>query len=135
MSVAVRYQSKGGSTKKVADAIASQLNVIAYPISEQLNQDVDILFLGGAVYASNIDAEMKSFISNLNRNIGKVALFSTSLISKKFFADATELLNKKKIEVLPEHFYCNGKFGIIHPLKPSAKDLANAKSFADKIIN
>jgi flavodoxin len=134
MSVAIRYQSKGGSTKKVADAIASQLNVVAYPISEHLNQDVDVLFLGGAVYAANIDADMKSFISNLDKKIGKVALFSTSLISKKFFADATELLNKNNIEVLPEHFYCNGKFGILHPRKPSAKDLTNAKSFADKIV-
>lgn len=44
MNIEVRYLSKSGNTKKVAEAIAKALNVAAKPITENVNRDTDILF-------------------------------------------------------------------------------------------
>ena len=44
MSFAVRYYTKTGNTKRLADAIAKELGVEALPISEPVTEKVDILF-------------------------------------------------------------------------------------------
>ena len=46
MKIAVRYFSRGGNTKKLADAIAKAVGVDAETTSVPLTEDVDILFLG-----------------------------------------------------------------------------------------
>lgn len=50
MKVAVRYYSKSGNTKKLADAIAEALKTEAMDISHEVNGEVDVLFMGSSVY-------------------------------------------------------------------------------------
>ena len=45
MKYAVRYYTKTGNTKRLAEAIAKELGVEALPVSETVNEKVDILFL------------------------------------------------------------------------------------------
>lgn len=79
MKVEVRYQSRGGNTKAVADLIAKELNVVAHSIKEPIREYVDILFLGGGVYAWNADPELIEFVRTLdNKMIGKIIVFSTA---------------------------------------------------------
>ena len=54
--VAVRYKSKLGNTKQIAEAIAEGAKVKAISITDEptLKEKVDILFLGGAPYADKI---------------------------------------------------------------------------------
>jgi len=78
MKVAVRYQSRGGNTKAVAEAIAKAAGVTAEPINFPLEEPVDILFVGGGVYAYTIDHSLKSYLEALNPNtVASVAAFST----------------------------------------------------------
>ena len=51
MTFAVRYYTKTGNTKRLAEAIAKELGVEALPISEPVNEAVDYLFLGNSYYA------------------------------------------------------------------------------------
>ena len=44
MKVAIRYYTRGGNTKKLADAIAEAIGVEAKTTAEPLTEDVDILF-------------------------------------------------------------------------------------------
>lgn len=48
MKFAVRYYTKTGNTKRLAEAVANELGVEALPISEGLNEQADILFLGNS---------------------------------------------------------------------------------------
>ena len=50
MKVAVRYYSKGGNTKKLAEAIAEAVGEKAQTTDVKLTEDVDILFLCNSVY-------------------------------------------------------------------------------------
>ena len=51
---AVRYYSRSGNTKLVADAIADAIHVKAVSVDQAdapLTEKADVLFIGGALYA------------------------------------------------------------------------------------
>lgn len=78
MNIAVRYQSRGNNTKAVAEVIANKVGVKAEPITVPITSPVDILFIGGGVYAYTIDRELKDYLTTLEaENIKSVANFST----------------------------------------------------------
>ena len=58
MKIAIRYYTKTGNTKKLAEAISDAINVESMTIDTPLSEDVDILFLGSAVYAAGIDKKI-----------------------------------------------------------------------------
>lgn len=79
MNIAVRYQSKGGNTKVVAEAIAKATGVIAEPIEKALDSHVDLLIVGGGVYAWGLDKTLVSFLESLDSTMVKtVAAFTTA---------------------------------------------------------
>ena len=63
MTVAVRYFSRTGNTKKLAECVASEAGVTAETVDVALSEKVDVLFLGSAVYAAGVDPSIKDFIS------------------------------------------------------------------------
>ena len=79
MEVAVRYQSRGGNTRAVAEEIAKLLGVTAESIDKPIDKKVDILFLGGGVYMWDMDESLKKYIENLEpEQIGQMVGFSTT---------------------------------------------------------
>lgn len=134
MKVEVRYFSRGGNTKKLAEAIANAIGVTAKTTSEPLSEDVDILFLGSAVYAYGVDDEIRRFIQEINVKVGKVVNFSTAALIKSTYKQVGKLLAEKGIPHAKEEFYCKGAFGPMHKGRPNAADCENAAEFARKII-
>ena len=134
MKIAVRYYSRGGNTKKLADAIADAVGVTAETTDVPLTEDVDILFLGSSVYAFGVDDHVKDFIEGINVNIGKVVGFSTAALMKSTFPQVDKLLAAKGIPHAKEEFYCKGSFGMMHKGRPNAEDLAHAATFAKEIV-
>ena len=100
MKVQVRYYSRSGNTKVLADAIAKGANVKAISIDVDnalIAEKTDILFIGGALYAYGLDSKIKKYISELDaNNIKKAIVFSTSWISKH----SIDLLKKEGIYIL-----------------------------------
>ena len=79
MTIAVRYQSRGGNTKAVANAIAKAAGVMAEPILVPIEEPVDLLFVGGGVYAWDIDRSLKKFLKSLTpETVKSVAAFTTA---------------------------------------------------------
>lgn len=134
MKVAVRYYSRGGNTKKLADAIADAVGVKAKEVSSPLTEDVDILFLGSAVYAAGVDDAVKKFIAQNQVKIGKVVNFSTAAILKSTYKQVQKLLAAKNIPLAEEEFACRGSFGPMHAGRPNQTDLKEAKSFAENMV-
>ena len=78
MKIAVRYLSRGGNTRAVAEAIAKAAEVKAEQIDVPLGEAVDILFLGSGVYAFNVDRKVKDYLEALNpSDVKTIAAFST----------------------------------------------------------
>ncbi len=135
MKVTVRYYTRSGNTKKLAEAIAKAVGVEAKTVDEPLQEDVDILFLGSSVYAYGVDDSIKKFISNIDVRIGKVVNFSTAALVKSTYKQVSKLLAQKGIVQAEEEFYCKGSFGPMHKGKPDEKDCKAAAAFAKRIIS
>lgn len=134
MNVAVRYYSRGGNTKKIAEAIAKAVGVEAKTVSEALTEDVDILFLGSAPYAFDVDEEVKRFISGIQVSVGKVVNFSTSAAVRSTRKYVEKLLAEKKIALAKEEFSCRGAFAMLHKGRPNEEDQKAAADFARGIL-
>ena len=68
MKVAVRYYTKTGNTKRLAEAVAAAAGTEALPISTPVTEQVDVLFLGNSYYAFTIDPEVRTFVRNLDKD-------------------------------------------------------------------
>ena len=66
MKIAVRYYTKTGNTKRLAEAIGKAVGAEALPISTPITEPVDILFLGNSYYAFTIDPEVRTFVRSLD---------------------------------------------------------------------
>lgn len=134
MKAAVRYFTKTGHTKLLADAIAEAAGVTAETIDKPLEEDVDILFLGSAVYATKLDDEVKNFIDSISVNVGMVVPFSSAAILSGTYKQVKAECEAKGLKVSDEEFFCKGAFGIIAKGRPNSKDAENAAAFAKKFL-
>lgn len=135
MKAAIRYFSRGGNTEKLAQAMSKAIGVETLTTEHPLTEDVDVLFLGSAVYAYGVDESVKKFISGIDVKVGKVVNFSTAAIIKSTYKQVGKLLEEKNIPLAKEEFYCRGSFGPMHKGKPDATDLKAAAEFAKKITS
>ena len=113
MNVAVRYFSRSGKTKKVADYIAEAAGVDAVSVDAKdaaLTEKVDVLFIGGALYAYGIDDKLKKYLETLSSDqIGKAVVFSTSWLSKHALDLIKNALSAKGIPVEENTLYFKSK--------------------------
>ena len=107
---AVRYFSRLGNTKTIAEAIAEGAGVQAVSITDEpvLAKYTDVLFLGGAPYANIMAPELKAYAENLdNSMVGKVILFTTSNWSRRTVFALKKMLREKQINVEDKYFYAH----------------------------
>ena len=134
MNIAIRYYTRSGNTKKLADAISEALNIEAFDVSMPLSEKTDILFLGCSYYAFDVDPIVKEFIVNNKDNIGKIVCFGTSAMMKSMKKPVTKVAKTVGVTVSDEDFHCRGRFGKIHKNRPDADDLKDAAEFAKKVV-
>ena len=135
MKVAVRYYTKTGNTKRLAEAVAKAVGAEALPISTPVSEPVDILFLGNSYYAFSIDPEVRKFIRSLDKNkVGKIVNFGSAAILNSTYKKVKAEAEKVGIPVDEREFHCKGEFKGIHKGRPNADDLKDAAAFAAKIV-
>ncbi len=113
MSIAVRYYSRSGNTRKVAEYIAEAAGVQAISTDSAdaaLKDKADVLFIGGALYAYGIDENLKKYLDTLSGDkVGKAVVFSTSWLSKHALDLIKKALTEKGIAVENETLYFKSK--------------------------
>ncbi|WP_026496184.1 flavodoxin family protein [Butyrivibrio sp. WCD3002] len=130
MTYAVRYYTKTGNTKRLAKAIAKELGVEALPISEAIEEPVDILFLGNSYYAFNIDPEVKAFVGSLDKNkVGKIVNFGSAAMLNSTYKKVKAEADKVGIPMDEKEFHCKGEFKGIHKGRPNQDDIDAAVQF------
>ncbi len=130
MNVAVRYYSRSGNTKLLAEAIAKGLNVQAISVDEEkskITEETDILFVGGALYAYGLDKNLKRYLEEIEGSkIKRAVVFSTSWLSKHSVDLIKKALSQKGIEVEKEYCYYKNT--------PTEEQLKEAESFSKKFL-
>ena len=130
MTYAVRYYTKTGNTKRLAEAMAKELGVDALPISEPVNEAVDYLFLGNSYYAFNIDPEVRSFVASLDKEkVGKIVNFGSAAMLNSTYKKVKEVADKTGIPMDEKEFHCKGEFKGIHKGRPNDSDIEAAVQF------
>ena len=135
MKIAVRYYTKTGNTKRLAEAIANAVGVEALPLSAPITEHVDILFLGNSYYAFSIDPEVRNFVKGLDKNnVGKIVNFGSAAMLNSTYKKVKAEADKVGIPMDAREFHCKGEFKGIHKGKPDAVDLKAAEEFAKKVL-
>ena len=131
MTYAVRYYTKTGNTKKLADALAGELGVEARPISDPVTEPVDLLFLGNSYYAFNIDPEVRAFIASLDKEkVGEIVNFGSAAMMNSTIKKVKAEADKVGIPVDSKEFHCKGEFKGLHKGRPNEADLKAIADFA-----
>ncbi len=130
MNIAVRYYSKSGNTKAVAEAIAEAVGVKAVSVDTteaDIKEPVNLLFIGGALYAYGLDKHLKEYLKTLKKeNVKKAVVFSTSWLSKHSVDLIKSGLKEAGIPVEEEFFYVKNK--------PNDEQKKQAADFARKFM-
>ena len=135
MNIAIRYYTKTGNTKKLAEALSEAVGVEALTVDSPLTDDVDILFLGSAVYAAGVDSEIKKFIESINVNVGKIVNFSSAALIESTYKQVKKIAEDNNITMAEEEFHCRGAFKFVHRGHPNDEDVKNLVEFAKKIVS
>ena len=135
MKAAVRYYTKTGNTKRLAESVAKAAGVEALPLSAPIEEPVDILFLGNSYYAFSIDPEVKAFIASLDKEkVGKIVNFGSAALLNSTWKKVKAEADKAGIVMDAREFHCKGEFKGAHKGRPNEQDLKAAAEFASGIM-
>ena len=135
MKIAVRYYTKTGNTKRLAEAVAKAVGAEALPISTPVTEPVDILFLGNSYYAFTIDPEVRQFVASLDpAKVGRIVNFGSAAMMNSTYRKVKAVADKAGIPMDEREFHCKGQFKGMHKGKPDESDLKAAAEFARKIV-
>jgi flavodoxin I len=131
----VVYYSLTGNTKKVAEAIAAELDVVAENVkSKSRLAEESFVFLGAGLYGPLRSWGFRRFIDRNRFDGRKVALFGTSGEGKGKEVGALEEAVTARGAEIAGKFYCKGKFlFFVNPRHPSSEDIEMARVFAREI--
>ena len=136
MKTAVRYYTKTGNTRRLAESVAEAVGAEALPLSAPIEEPVDILFLGNSYYAFNIDPEVREFIRKLDRSkVGRIVNFGSAAMLNSTYKKVKAEADKVGIPMDEREFHCKGEFKGVHKGRPNAEDLKAAADFAKTIAN
>ena len=130
MNVEVRYLSRGGNTKRLAEAVARALNVTAQGVDQPMNGRADLVFLCASVYAGSPDKQVTTFVKQNARDIGRLVVLSTSASGKSTHTKLKAVAEDMGVAVSDNYFHCPGAFMMLHRNRPNAEDCQRAAAFA-----
>jgi flavodoxin I len=134
MKIQVIYFSRKGSTKKVADAIASEFGVTAEDVTKGTLLKDSFLFLGSGCYGGKPGKQMIKFIENNDFTSRDIALFGTSGGGEGKETEAMKSMLKEKNAHVKGAYFCQGRYWFANKDKPSDQDVADAKKFAKNMM-
>ena len=136
MNYAIRYftRSKKGNTKKLADTVSAAIGVEAKDVTADLTERVGRLFLINAMYAADIDKEVKEFLKRNRDNIGEVVNMNTAATGSSTLKAVKKETDKLGIKTSEKEFHCAASWIFINKGLPSDEDYARAGEFAKSMI-
>ena len=135
MKTAIIYASMTGHSKKIAQAISTELNIEAHNVVDKPDIDgCDLLLIVSGIYGGVCKPELMAFADALTpKNVKRVALI-TSSAGKTPQKELRNRLTEHGIAVQEHEYICEGGFlfkGMSHPNK---EDIAGAVAFARECI-
>lgn len=132
---AIRFYSKFGHSKQMAEAVEDIVGVKAATVAEPLTEPVEVLYLGAGVFLGKVNSTVIDFINTLTPDKVKcVILFGSCAIIESPVPQMRKALEAKGITVSDQSFTCKGSMGPIHMGHPNQDDLNNFRKFIQSTI-
>jgi flavodoxin len=133
MNIRLVYATMTKHYKKLADAIAQDLNISAENVKISLKmENVDLMIIVGGIYGGESLPEMLAFVKSLDSNAVKKAVLITSCVTKKMGQKTVrQSLTENGIEVADEYI-CQGSFLIKALGHPNKNEIKEAVEFTGK---
>jgi len=136
VKIAIRYytRSKKGNTLKLANVVSEVAKVEALTIENDLQEETEILFLVNAMYAFDVDNQVKDFLKrNASKikclvNVNSAASGASTLKSVKKVAD------KLNIPVSDKEYHTVASWLALNRNRPNEDDLNRLKQFVEGVI-
>lgn len=133
MKQAIRYftKSKKGNTKKIADFVSEKLGLEALTVASPLEEKVDRLILINAMYAADIDKEIKLFLRENKDKIGEVVNVNSAASGASTLKAVKKACDKNGIAVSDKEFHTVASWIFLNKGRPNAEDFARLDAFLD----
>lgn len=131
MDIAIRYftKSKKGNTEKLANVVSKALNIEALDVSKDLDFKADKLILINAMYAADIDKEVKEFLSRNKDKIGEIYNMNTSASGSSTWKNVKKIADSLQIKISDKEFHCAASWIFINKGLPTEDDYKKAENF------
>lgn len=131
----VIYDSRGGNTRKVADAIAQELGATAVDVkAASLKPGDGVVFIGSGCYGGRPGENMTGFIEANDFRERTVALFGTSGGGAGKEVEGMEAALKEKGADIVGSYFCKGQMALIFSRgHPDPADIDAAREFARRM--
>lgn len=137
MKVAIRYftKSKKGNTEKIAKFIESKVGVKALDVSHPLEEEVEQLLLVNAMYAADVDKEIKQFLKVNKDKIKLLININSSASGKSTLKAVKKVCDKEGIKVSEKEFHTVASWIFINKGRPNEEDFARLDAFLKEVVN
>lgn len=103
MKVAIRYFSRGGNVRAMAEAISRATGIEAISIDDPraaITEHIDLLFIGGALYKYMLDPKLKKFLEDLPEGmIEEAVCFGSSWFTRRPIYLMQDMIKAKDIKL------------------------------------
>ena len=137
MKIAIRYftKSKKGNTEKIAKFIENKIDIEAVDVSKPLEEEVDCLLLVNAMYAANIDKEVKKFLEENASKIKCLVNINSSASGASTLKAVKKVADKNNIPVSDKEFHTVASWIFLNKGRPNDEDFARLEAFLKEVVN
>ena len=136
MKVAIRYftKSKKGNTEKLAKFISEKINVPALDVTHPLEEETEQLILVNAMYAANVDKNIKEFLKANADRIKCVINVNSSASGASTYKAVKKVCDKYNIPLSDKEFHTVASWIFINKGRPNEDDFNKLEPFIKEVI-
>lgn len=136
MKIAIRFytKSKKGNTEKIAKFIEDKISVPALDVTHPLEEEAEQLLLVNAMYAADIDKEIKQFLSNNKDKIKTLININSAASGASTLKAVKKVCDKEGINVSEKEFHTVASWIFINKGRPNKEDFARLEAFLKEVV-
>ena len=136
MKVAIRYftKSKKGNTEKLAKFISEKINIPALDVTHPLEEETEQLILVNAMYAANVDKNIKEFLKANADRIKCVINVNSSASGASTYKAVKKVCDKYNIPLSDKEFHTVASWIFINKGRPNEDDFNKLEAFIKEVI-
>ena len=137
MKLAIRYftKSKKGNTEKIANFVSSKVGVEALDVSHPLEEEVEQLLLINAMYAFDVDKEIKNFLKNNKDKIKCLININSAASGSSTLKSVKKVCDVENIPVSDKEYHTVASWIFINKGRPNEEDFARLETFLKEVVN